>query len=249
MHKINIVVANYNSGDDIKKTLISLSKCNLIGDSVTLVDNISTDGSYEIANKIIKTFNSTNYFYHESDDGVYDALNKGIFSVNSEYVLILHSGDEIIPKTYNYLKSIISSFNNKKILIFTRQLLNRKGNIDVRSSHIPAIRYKMSICHSNIIIPRYLYSKYGKYNTSFKIASDFKLIREILLSGELFIELDLPLIINDTSGLSNNIKYLPYSLVENIKSLINRQSSRKDFIYSGFYLFSKILYFIKKKFN
>lgn len=89
--KINIVTINLNNKDGLEKTIKSVveqtyfDKVNYI-----VIDGGSTDGSVDV----IKQYDDEiSHWVSEKDDGVYNAMNKGVDVCNGEYVLFLNSGD------------------------------------------------------------------------------------------------------------------------------------------------------------
>lgn len=251
MYNISILIANYNSSDLIRGTLHSLSKCNLENDCISVIDNKSNDGSFELARNILKNFHSECFFISEKDNGIYDALNKGIKSTNSKYVLILHSGDTIIYQSYNLLKEIIkkNSSDNSDCIVFLKGLIRVDKGIKNFNSKLIQIRHKMSLIHSNVVISRYHYEKYGLYDSSFKISADYNLIRKILTSGEKFLQIDLPLIINDNKGLSYKISSLLDIIKEGLRILNNSEFSRIEFFKNIIELLKTVLYILKTSFK
>ena len=108
--KINIVTINLNNKDGLEKTIKSVveqtyfDKVNYI-----VIDGESTDGSVDV----IKQYNDKiSHWVSEKDNGVYNAMNKGVDLCNGEYVLFLDSGDyfhdnKVIEDVYEELDTDI----------------------------------------------------------------------------------------------------------------------------------------------
>lgn len=251
MYCISVIIANYNSGNLLRDTLNSLSKCNLKNDCITIVDNNSEDGSFELSKIILKKFKNDKFFIQDEDKGVYDALNKGIKYKDAQYILILHAGDQIIPKSYNLVKKIIKNFvdkNQSKIIIFSKGILKNKKGIKIYDTEVKTIRFRMSLFHSNVLIPKYLYEKYGYFDYRFKITGDFYFLRKILTSGEQYITLNLSLISFDEPGLSGQISSLKKIYRENFIIMRESNVSNKDIVRFIIYLIKISISIIKKKF-
>lgn len=91
----SVVVLNYNGGSIIEPCLSSVLKSDYPDFEVILVDNASTDGSVELAEKLFGSDprlkvvrNSENLFYTGGN-------NAGINSAKGEYILILNNDTEI----------------------------------------------------------------------------------------------------------------------------------------------------------
>ena len=108
--KVNIVTINLNNKDGLEKTIKSVveqtyfDKVNYI-----VIDGESTDGSVDV----IKNYDDKiTHWVSEKDDGVYNAMNKGVDLCNGEYVLFLNSGDyfhdnKVIEDVYEELDTDI----------------------------------------------------------------------------------------------------------------------------------------------
>ncbi len=251
MYDISILIANYNSSDLIRETLLSLLECDLNNDCVSIIDNESDDGSFELARNILGDFKAKTVFIREKDHGIYDAINKGIKSTNSRYVVILHAGDTIKFQSYNLLKKIINQDKKNKVsscILFMKAMIRVKNEVKIYKTNLKEIRYKMALVHSNVVLSRKLHEKYGLYDSSFKIAGDFFLIRKILTSGEKILQIDLPFIVTDYKGISGKLSSLPYFIIEGLKILNNSKFSRIEYTKNLFEIIKSVLFIIKKKF-
>ena len=110
MKKISIVTINLNMKDGLKKSIKSLMAQNLKGDiEYIVVDGASTDGSLEI----IESYkNNIDKALVEKDNGIFDAMNKGIKLASGEYIYFLNSGDEFASE--NILKTIVEKIESTK---------------------------------------------------------------------------------------------------------------------------------------
>lgn len=93
--KVFIVMLNYNGRDVIKKCLTSIFKIDYPNFEVIVVDNNSTDGSFEIAKG---TFSKAIFIKNEENLGFSAGNNIGIkFAIErmAEYVLVLNNDTEV----------------------------------------------------------------------------------------------------------------------------------------------------------
>ena len=107
MNKIDIITINLNNADGLKKTIESVvnqTKFDLI--NYIIIDGGSTDGSLDI----IKQYqDKIDYWVSEKDNGIYNAMNKGIKHIGGDgYCLFLNSGDylhsnDVIERCMPYL--------------------------------------------------------------------------------------------------------------------------------------------------
>ncbi|WP_189477529.1 glycosyltransferase family 2 protein [Halioglobus pacificus] len=90
MPTLSIVIVTFNAGGDIERTLDSVFSQNYQDYEVVLIDGASTDGTIES----LENYSSRlDYCISEPDEGIYDAMNKGIAAARGDYLQFLNAGD------------------------------------------------------------------------------------------------------------------------------------------------------------
>jgi len=188
MHKrISVITINFNNCPGLIRTYDSLRIQLDLKKWVEwiIVDGNSVDGSVDFLNSISSDIDK---LIVESDNGIYDAMNKGLSVATGEYVWFLNSGDSF----YNNLSvdrvcqsigrsnadvvfgdTMFVSETGKKIGLISKlkpQRLPRKLTFD-------GFKYGMSVCHQSVIVKRELSPK---YNLDYKLAADIDWLLEIL---------------------------------------------------------------------
>ena len=97
MKRISVVTVTYNCKDLIESTMISVSRQNPDLVEHLIVDGGSSDGTVETIN-IYR--DKLAYFVSEPDNGIYDAMNKGILAATGEWLIFLNAGDVFHPNFY-----------------------------------------------------------------------------------------------------------------------------------------------------
>ena len=93
---ISIITVTYNAGKFIGKTLQSLAAQTFNDYEYVVVDGCSKDNTLEF----VRSFNHNNKtIVTEPDNGLYDAMNKGLRLAKGEYVLFLNAGDSFHQTT------------------------------------------------------------------------------------------------------------------------------------------------------
>src|ERR1035437_2868268 len=88
--KISIITVSFNSAKTISDTIESVLSQTYPDIEYIIIDGSSSDGSIEL----VKSFgNSISKFVSEPDNGIYDAINKGIRLATGDIVGILNSDD------------------------------------------------------------------------------------------------------------------------------------------------------------
>lgn len=88
--KISVITVVYNDVEHIEETIESFFSQTWHNKEYIVIDGGSTDGTVEIIKKYL---DKIDYFSSEKDDGIYDAMNKGIIHCTGTWINILNSGD------------------------------------------------------------------------------------------------------------------------------------------------------------
>jgi glycosyltransferase involved in cell wall biosynthesis len=111
---LSIITVNYNSGDDLEKTVKSISPLiSFLNAEYILIDGFSDDDSYS---RLID-HNVFDVAISEVDGGIYDAMNKGIKLSRGKWIWFLNSGD-IALKSARCLKPYLDSGNKSINLLY-----------------------------------------------------------------------------------------------------------------------------------
>lgn len=168
---ISIITINFNNKLGLVKTVNSVIGQTFSDFEYLLIDGGSTDGSVEIIEK-----NKNNFFYSisERDSGIYDAMNKGIKASTGKFLLFLNSGDYLASP--EVLQKVVDNLQNADI-VYGDIYQNVNGRLveTIYPSKITAkFFFPHSLPHSASFMHRSLFDKYGLYNTSNKIVSDWE---------------------------------------------------------------------------
>lgn len=207
--KLSIITINYNNGIGLEQTIKSVINQTSKEFEYIIIDGASNDGSVDI----IKQYESKiNYWVSEPDSGIYNAMNKGIKAAKGEYCQFLNSGDCLvkedvtekmlknIPDTSIIIGNMLKSFPNGKLIV-DKGLGNEKPTF--------LTFYKGTLNHSPAYIRRNLFNKYGYYDESLKIVSDWKwYLITVGLNNETLVYKNIDVSIFDMGGVSNQEKLL-----------------------------------------
>lgn len=171
MSKLSIITINYNNLKGLKKTLASVINQTWKEFEYIVIDGGSNDGS-----KAFLEDQSVNihYWVSEPDNGIYNAMNKGIAKATGEYLLFLNSGDDL-----NDLKVLEENhvhLEEKDIIYFD---INVVGDGVFFIKECPKVMsfsylYHETLPHQSTFIRKILFEKIGYYDEDIKIVSDWK---------------------------------------------------------------------------
>ena len=135
-----------------------------------IVDGNSTDGTMEL----IKKYDSINRLrvYSEPDDGLYDAMNKGINHARGKYIVFLNSDDFYCRN--NAISDAVSLLEKNKLdyLFGTAKAITVEGKVVLWHPDINSIPYAMNYCHQTLFVKTEVMKKLGGFNLAYKVSSD-----------------------------------------------------------------------------
>lgn len=201
--KISIITINYNNAIGLEKTILSILNQNYSNFEYIIIDGNSSDGSKDI---ILKYKEKITYWISEPDNGIYNAMNKGINVAKGEYLLFMNSGDILVND-----KNILTICEEKlcQDIIAFDCFLEKDNTIVGRRTHIenPTFFYvfRNGFKHQSTFIKRSLFEKLGLYNENYKIASDYEFwIRCFLNPLTIAKSYPIPIAIFQLNGISQS---------------------------------------------
>jgi putative colanic acid biosynthesis glycosyltransferase len=201
---ITITLNNYSG---LQKTYKSIEKQQFEDFEWIVIDGGSTDETVDFLRaQRSATRSATNpfRFISEEDEGIYDAMNKGIKEARGRYLLFLNAGDELAAD--DVLKEIFPFTEKKPQLIYGDALEPENGK-DAHS-YKKARRYKdliwgMITHHQAILYDRHVIrDKKLHYSLKFEIASDYDFTARFLQKAKRIIYFPKPICVFEQGGLS-----------------------------------------------
>lgn len=169
--KLSVITIVYNNVRDIERTILSVINQSYSNIEYVVIDGGSSDGTLEILNKYQSRIST---LISEMDNGIYDAMNKGLARATGDYVLFMNSGDEIYAA--DTVKKIFSTQPDADIYYGETEMYDENWkSLGQRRHKAPEhftwedFKYGMSISHQAIYIRRGITEP---YNTHYKLSSD-----------------------------------------------------------------------------
>jgi glycosyltransferase involved in cell wall biosynthesis len=178
MLKISIITVTFNNLSGLKKTIESVTRQTYPEKEYIIIDGGSIDGSINL----IKNYGSKiDLWLSESDNGIYDAMNKGIKLATGEWILFMNSGDIFCDS--GTLDVIFTDKLFEKTDIIYGNTIYSDTNKLLRASEELNRYYFFSdtLCHQSLFTSRSSFKKVGYYNPDYKYISD----REWLLRAKI----------------------------------------------------------------
>lgn len=211
---LSIITINRNNASGLEKTLKSVASQTCKDFEHIIIDGASTDNSVEIIEEYAKQSQLSNLktphsikWVSEKDNGIYNAMNKGIKMASGEYIEILNSGDclasdDVVEKMFRALNE-----NDFPEILYGNMIkVAPDGKIVGKSGYTEySLRqfYSSTLNHDCAYIKRSLFDDYGFYDENLKIASDWKWYLQAIGLGQVkpfYVDIDVTLF--DSNGIS-----------------------------------------------
>jgi glycosyltransferase involved in cell wall biosynthesis len=170
MPYFSIIIPTFNSGTTLSEALNSLRKQTFRDFEIVIVDGLSLDNTVSIARSYLE-FGLQLRIVSEKDQGVYDAMNKGVGMSSSELIYFMGGDDALYDE--NVLQDIFEEASkNEADVIYGNVNSNRLGeNYDGEFDE--AKIYEKNICHQAIFLNREVFEKVGGFNLRYFTHSDW----------------------------------------------------------------------------
>lgn len=196
--QISIITINLNNAKGLKETVKSVLSQSYRSFEFIIIDGNSNDNSLEVINKYKK---SICFWVSEEDNGIYQAMNKGIKVAKGEYLLFLNSGD--VLNGNKAIENYVNHPNFKGDVIYGNYKFE-KGEKIYPEKLTPLHFFNSSLPHQSSFIKKELFSKFGFYDENYKIVSDKAFFIKCFLSKKVvFKHINIALSICDLDGISN----------------------------------------------
>jgi glycosyltransferase involved in cell wall biosynthesis len=215
--KISIVTVVYNAQNTIDRCLESVMRQKFNNIQHIVIDGGSTDGTIQIINKYR---DNISLFISEPDNGIYDAMNKGINLADGDIIGTLNADDYLADD--NILTDVANIFSQQNVSILY-------GNLDFIDPNGKIVRkwrsgkYKSGMFnwgwmppHPTFYCKKELFDKLGGYKLDYGSAADYELMLRFIHDHKANVfYLNKVLIKMFVGGVSNK------SLSNRVKALLN----------------------------
>jgi glycosyltransferase involved in cell wall biosynthesis len=224
----SIITVVLNAKLDLIETIKSLREQKFKDFEYIIIDGNSEDGTKEIIKKNLDIISN---YISEKDLGIYDAMNKGLKISNGQYVGFLNAGDKY---TTNGLEIIYKYLNHSNFDFIFGSVMKKKlrygyrkyrifWNFDFYSSH-----------SSGFFIKKKSQDEIGKYNTRYKISSDYDLFYRMIVKAKMFglstKKEELIGVFKSGTSYSSKFSFLDHLKEETLIRLDNKQNTIFVFI-------------------
>ena len=192
MIRITYVTITYQAAKVLQRTLDSVLEQDYPEITHLMIDGASTDGTLEMVNDYIERSNAADnghkvLLMSEPDNGIYDAMNKGIQMATGDVVGILNSDDYFTSS--DVIERMVKTFDDPKIdAVYGDIHFIHDGKPDKCVRYYSSkpfrplcLRFGFMPAHPSFYCRREVFEKVGLYKTDYKIGSDYEMMVRLFM--------------------------------------------------------------------
>lgn len=180
-YKITIITVCYNAVSCLEKTILSVINQSYDNIEYIIIDGNSTDGSLDIINKYAHRISRC---VSEPDNGIFDAMNKGIEFSTGEWCLFLNCGDYFYA--CDSVERGVSLIDEDADVVYgDTEYRFDYGDEVLKPLPLEKVLTGAFCCHQSAFFKTAVIKEY-KYDLSYAIISDWVLFRQLYLDGKKF---------------------------------------------------------------
>lgn len=199
--RISVVTVCFNSAETLESTILSVLNQTYPNVEYIVIDGGSTDGTVDI---IKKYADRIAYWVSEPDNGIYDAMNKGVRAATGDYMNFMNAGDGFYDN--GVIERCVPYLNTDPDVAFgsVYGISPTGDNAEVKPDPFYTQKRKRKypgICHQSTFVKAALQRQHG-FDTRYSIAADFNLLSIIYNNGGKFLEIPHCIATYETTGFS-----------------------------------------------
>lgn len=197
--KISLITITFNSASTLHDTMQSVLLQTYSDVEYIVVDGASQDNTIDIIKEYEPRFEGRMRWISEPDNGLYDAMNKGICMATGDIVGIINS-DDFYHRT-DVIEQVAKAFQDKAVqAVYGDVRFVNPDNLDKTVRYYSSknfsprrFRYGFMPAHPTFFTYREYFKEWGYYKTDYKIAADYELLTRFLYTHRLkskYLDLD-----------------------------------------------------------
>lgn len=179
-NKVSLILTTYNCKELLKKTLKSIEEQTYPYIEVVIIDGASTDGTVEVIREYANMHGEKVIWLSEKDQGIYDALNKGVERATGDYIEVMNDRYTRCESLETLVKAA-ETFDGACIgvhadLVYCEgdevKRYWKMGQGKIISGWMPG--------HPSLLLKREVYEKYGLYDIQYTCSADYEFMLRFL---------------------------------------------------------------------
>jgi len=177
--KVSVITATYNREATIARSISSVKSQTYTNIQLVVVDGASQDNTMLIVTPMLS---NEDVLQSEPDQGIYDALNKGLVLADGDIIAFLHSDDLYFDK--GVISKVVEIFSDDSIdVVYGDVCFFSANNImktirRYRSDKLSKrnLAWGKMPAHPAMFIKRQIFEEIGYFETNFNIAADYEFL-------------------------------------------------------------------------
>ena len=206
---VSIVTVSYNSAETIQDTIDSVRRQTYPNIEYIVVDGRSTDGTVDI---LKENEGVIDRWVSEPDDGIYDAMNKGIRMSTGKIIGILNSDDWYEPEAVETVVRVFEAYENVDLVHGAMNICTEEGKPYARYGSKSGMSPNLTapFNHPTCFVRRSVYNDLGGFALDLPTASDYDFMLQFMRSGRENMYVDQVLTNFRKGGVTSEYAYVPY---------------------------------------
>lgn len=195
--KVSIIIVTYNAGSTIEKAI-----CSVLGQTYRLSECVVIDGlSDDNTVDILEQYSDKITYVSEKDEGIYDAMNKGLEYATGEWILYLGADDML---ELSAIEDLVQESYGFDIVYGNTTFVHHKYDKKKKAAAFFKLNRNMICSHQSLMMRKELIQSLGGFNLDYKITADYDLILRAFFSGCRFRYVDKYISRFAIGGVSSN---------------------------------------------
>lgn len=234
-YRVSIVTAVLNGALNIERNVRSVLSQTYDAKEHIIIDGGSTDGTLDILRKFSEEGRN---WRSEPDQGLADAMNKGIGWASGDLVVFLHA-DDYFPSR-DSLSTAMSYVNDLEV-VWSFDVLFGKPNRLLRLKPRPfdwRVWFKNPLPHQGVLTPKHLFGKFGNFDIGFRICMDYEFWIRLYSEGVKLRRVDEVLAVMEDEGVSSRRDWEGLRarfMEERLVHMRHKDSTRLRFLYPAYW--------------
>ena len=246
--KISIITITFNSTKTIQRALESVQSQTYKDIEHIIVDGASTDGTRQIIESYAAEHKNVRWI-SEPDEGIYNAINKGIAMATGDVIGFLHSDDVFYSP--DSIGKIANSFADSQTdVVYGDLQYCHEGKVVRRwksnDFHPRALKYGWMPPHPTVYVRREVYEQVGKYDEWFRISADYDMMLRIFTAGYQTHYIPEVLVSMETGGASNKNTRARLSKTQEDYIVLKKNHVGAGYLTVAFKQLRKVKQFLRK---
>ncbi len=187
---VTVVTVCRNNKLQLKKTITSVKSQDYQAIDYLIIDGASTDGTKELLSATTGI-----RWISEPDNGIYNAMNKGIRMTKGEWVIFMNAGDTFA--SHDVISKVFRKDHYADVIY--GDVIKGKT---IKRAEPPHNSHRMYFCHQSAFVSTICLKEF-LFDENHKMSADFKQMKQLYLAKKKFLRLDFPIAVFDTTGVSN----------------------------------------------